>query len=171
MPAPSGAGRRVTGETVAAGGEAHDIEAPQDPALVRILEYWDSKRAGRSMPSRTDMDPPIELRALASNIILYDVLGPGQYRVRLVGQTIVEFTGYDSTGKAAAASMPAKAAELTIEILDSVAAGRAPRCRAGFAHWHRDKSYRKFEACFLPLSPDDRTVDIILAGVTFDTVG
>jgi hypothetical protein len=171
MPAPSGAGRGMTGETQAAGGEAHDIPAPQDPALVRILEYWESKRAGRTMPSRTDMDPPVELRALASNVILYDVLGPGQYRVRLVGQTIVEFTGYDATGKAAAAAMPPKAAKITIEILDHVVAHRAPRFRAGFAHWHRDKSYRKFEACFLPLSPDDRIVDIILAGVTFDTVG
>jgi hypothetical protein len=122
------------------------------------------------MPSRADMDPPIELRGLASNIILYDVLGPAQYRVRLVGQAIVEFTGYDSTGKAAAVSMPPKAAEITIEILDSVVSRRAPRFRSGFAHWHRDKSYRKFEACFLPLSRDDKTIDIILAGVTFDTV-
>ncbi len=150
---------------------ASDISAPQDPILVRIFEYWNSKRAGRSMPSRADMDPPIELRGLASNIILYDVLGPSQYRVRLVGQAIVEFTGYDATGKPAAVSMPPRAAEVTIEILDSVASRRAPRFRSGFAHWHRDKSYRKFEACFLPLSPDGETVDIILTGVTFDTVG
>ncbi|HEY1797506.1 MAG TPA: PAS domain-containing protein [Stellaceae bacterium] len=154
-----------------AGGEARDISGPQDPVLVRILEYWNAKRAGRSMPARADMDPPIELRGLATNIILYDVLGPGQFRVRLVGQAIVEFTGYDATGKPAAAAMPAKAAEITIEILDSVIARRAPRFRAGLAHWHRDKSYRKFEACFLPLSPDDSAVDIILAGVTFDTAG
>jgi hypothetical protein len=163
--------RRVTAETRAAGPEAHDIPAPRDPALVRILEYWNSKRAGRTMPSRADMDPPIELRGLASNIILYDVLGPAQYRVRLVGQVIVEFSGYDSTGKPAAVSMPPKAAEVTIGILDSVVSRRAPRFRSGLAHWHRDKSYRKFEACFLPLSPDDNTVDIILTGVTFDTVG
>jgi hypothetical protein len=123
------------------------------------------------MPGRADMDPPIELRGLASNIILYDVLGAGQYRIRLVGQAIVEFTGYDSTGKPAALSMPPRAAEITIEILDSVVSQRAPRFRAGLAHWHRDKSYRKFEACFLPLSPDDDTVDIILTGIAFDTVG
>ena len=153
------------------GGEAQDIPAPQDPVLVRLLEYWNSKRAGRPMPSRADMDPPIELRALASNIILYDVLGPAQYRVRLVGQAIVEFSGYDATGKPAGAGMPPKGAEITIGILDGVASSRAPRFRTGLAHWHRDKSYRKFEACFLPLSSDGETVDIILGGVTFDTVG
>lgn len=152
------------------GAEAHDIASPQDPALMRILEYWSGKRAGRSMPSRGDLDPPIELRALASNIMLYDVLGPAQYRVRLVGQAIVEFSGYNATGKLAGASMPPKSAAMTVEILDSVVAHRAPRFRAGLAHWHRDKSYRKFEACFLPLSPDGKTVDIILAGLTFDTV-
>jgi hypothetical protein len=161
----------MTGETTAPGAEAHDIPAPQDPVLMRILEYWNSKRGGRSMPSRADMDPPLELRGLASNIILYDVLGPAQYRVRLVGQAIVEFSGYDATGRPAAASMSPRAAEITIEILDSVASRRAPRFRAGLVHWHRNKSYRKFEACFLPLSRDDNTVDIILGGVTFDTVG
>lgn len=159
----------VSEEARTAESEARDIDAPEDPVLVRILEYWNAKRAGRSMPSRAELDPPVELRGLVSNIILYDVLGPGQYRVRLVGQSIVEFSGYDSTGKAAAASMPAKAAEITIGILDSVVSRRAPRFRSGFAHWHRDKSYRKFEACFMPLSRDGKTVDIILAGVTFDT--
>lgn len=150
---------------------AQDIPAPQDPVLLRILEYWQGKRGGRAMPRRADMDPPIELRGLASHIMLYDVLAPGQYRVRLVGQAIVEFSGYDATGKPAGASMPPRGAEITIGILDSVAASRAPRFRTGLAHWHRDKSYRKFEACFLPLSSDGERVDIILAGVTFDTAG
>jgi hypothetical protein len=161
----------VSDERAIATGEARDIDAPQDPVLVRILEYWNTKRAGRSMPSRRDIDPPIELRGLASNMILYDVLGPGQYRVRLVGQAVVEFTGYDATGKMAAASMPPKAAEVAIGILDSVVSRHAARFRAGFAYWSRDKSYRKFEACFMPLSPNDETVDIILAAVTFDTTG
>lgn len=161
----------MTGDPGDTGAEVYDIPAPEDPVLVRIFEYWNEKRAGRSMPRRADMDPPVELRGRASNIMLYDVLGPGKYRVRLVGQAIVEFSGYDATGKPAGAAMAAKAAETTIGILDSVAASREPRFRAGLAHWHRDKSYRRFEACFLPLSPDDSRVDIILAGLTFDTVG
>lgn len=161
----------ATGGIPATDAAAHDLAAPQDPVLVRIFEYWHAKRAGRPMPRRADLDPPIELRALASHIMLYDVLGPGQFRVRLVGQAIVEFSGYDATGKPAGVSMPPRASAITIEILDTVAARREPRFRGGFAHWHRDKSYRRFEACFLPLSSDGESVDIILAGVTFDTGG
>ena len=48
---------------------------------------------------------------------------------------------------------------------DAVATERAPKFRAGRAYWHPDKTYREFEACFLPLSADGETVDIILGGV------
>jgi hypothetical protein len=150
--------------------DAGDIPAPTDPILTRLLEYWDSKRGGRSMPSRADMDPPVELRGLTRHVILYDVIEPGSlYRIRLVGEAIVDFAGVNATGKFAAETLPPHAAKRMQEILNSVVGQRAPRFRAGYAHWHRDKSYHKFEACFLPLSPDDRTVDKILAGVTFAT--
>ena len=46
----------------------------------------------------------------------------------------------------------AEAASRMIEILSSVVTNRAPRFRVGRAYWHRDKSFRRFEACFLPLS-------------------
>ena len=56
---------------------------------------------------------------------------------------------------------------MIIKILDAVATERAPKFRAGKAHWQPDKSYRDFEACFLPLSSDGETVDIILGGIKF----
>ena len=149
--------------------DARDIAAPADPILIRLFDYWNSKRRGRLMPSRADIDPT-ELRTLVHNVMLYDVVEPGRlYRIRLVGQAIVDFVGANNTGKFAADTMPPEAGRRIIEILSSVVASRAPRFRAGHAYWHRDKSYRKFEACFLPLSPDDQTVDKILAGNAFAT--
>jgi hypothetical protein len=148
---------------------AADIAAPTDPILIGLLKYWESKRDGRRMPSRADMDPA-ELRSLVHHVILDDVVEPGSlYRIRLAGQAIVDFVGVNTTGKWATDTMPPEAAKRMIEILTSVVTNRSPRFRAGYAYWHRDKSYRKFEACFLPLSPDDRTVDKILAGNTFAT--
>jgi hypothetical protein len=149
--------------------DAEDLAAPVDPILVRLFNYWQSKRGSRLMPSRADIDPT-ELRSLVYNVMLYDVIEPGRlYRIRLVGQAIVDFVGANNTGKMAADTMPPEAARRMIEILSSVVTNRAPRFRAGLAYWHRDKSYRKFEACFLPLSPDDLTVDKILAGNVFAT--
>ncbi len=149
--------------------DADDIASPVDPILGRLLSYWESKRGGRMMPSRADIDP-VELRGLVNHVMLYDVVEPGRlYPIRLVGQAIVDFVGVNNAGKLPQDTLPPAAARRMIEILTNVVIRRAPRFRAGYAHWHRDKSFRKFEACFLPLSPDDRTVDKILSGVTFAT--
>lgn len=149
--------------------EVKDSAAPQAPILVRLFEYWDGKRAGRLMPSRADIDPT-ELRALVLNVMLYDVVEPGRlYRIRLVGQAIVDFVGANNTGKMAGDGMPPGAARSMVEILNSVVTRRAPRFRVGSAYWHRAKAHRRFEACFLPLSSDGETVDKILAGNVFAT--
>ncbi len=149
--------------------DANDLAAPVDPILVRLLDYWTAKRGGRRMPSRADIDPT-ELRGLVHNVMLYDVVEPGSlYRIRLVGQAIVDFVGVNNAGRMTTDTLPPEAGRRMIEILTSVVTSRAPRFRAGYAYWHRGKSYRKFEACFLPLSPDDHTVDKILGGNTFAT--
>jgi hypothetical protein len=154
-----------------AASAARDIAEPADPIVAAIFGYWEGKRGGRRMPSRADIDPA-ELRRLLPNVMLYEVVAPGRlYTIRLVGGAIVDFYGVNSTGQMAGSRMPPDAAAQMIEILTSVVLRRAPRFRAGLAHWHRDKSYRSFEACFLPLSPDDDCVDKILAGVAFDTYG
>jgi hypothetical protein len=148
---------------------ARDIDAPSDPIIVRIHRYWDEKRGARLMPRRADIDPA-ELGRLVPHVMLYDVEEPGRaFRIRLVGGAIVDFYGVNTTGELAGTFMPAAAAAQTIEILTSVVTTRAPRFRAGFAHWDRDKSYRRFEACFLPLSADGERVDKIMLGIAFDT--
>lgn len=148
---------------------AGDLAAPNDPILVRLFGYWDGKRGDRLMPRRADIDP-VEMRGLVTNVMLYDVVTPGSvYRIRLVGQAIVDFVGVNTTGQLAQHTMPPDAAQRIIEILTSVTTKRAPRFRAGHAYWHKDKSYRKFEGCFLPLSADGEAVDMILSGVVFKT--
>ena len=149
--------------------QADDLATPRDPILARLFDYWQSKRGGRAMPSRADIDPA-ELRSLVHHVMLYDVGKPGEpFLVRLAGQAIVDFVGRNYTGLPVTAGMPPEAAERMVEILGSVVASRAPRFRTGYAYWHKDKSYRRFEACFLPLSPDGEAVNMIFAGITFAT--
>jgi hypothetical protein len=147
--------------------DASDIAAPTDPILLRIFDYWKEKCGDRDVPLRADIDP-VELRNLVHHVMLYDVVELGRlYRIRLVGQAIVDFVGVNNTGKFAHDTVPPDAAERMNEILTTVVTRRAPRFRAGFAYWHTGKAYRRFEACFLPLSSDGQTVDKILAGNIF----
>jgi hypothetical protein len=146
--------------------EASFIDAPRDSRTRALYEYWDALRGARLMPARADFDPAA-VPALLPYVIMYGVGEDGSYTVRLVGEEVVQFTGRSAAGGPAGATMPPRAARMLIEILDVVTAARAPKFRAGKAHWHPDKAYRDFEACFLPLSPDGKSVNFVLGGVSF----
>jgi hypothetical protein len=146
--------------------EATFIDAPRDARVKALYEYWDSRRGARAMPARADIDPT-QIPRLLPHIIMYDVAVSGEYTIRLVGEEVVRFVGRNATGGRAGTIMAPRAAELVIEILDAVKTERAPKFRAGKTHWQPDKTYRDFEACFLPLSADGETVNIVLCGVGF----
>lgn len=69
------------------------------PRIRRAYEYWDSKRNGRRMPARADIDPS-EIKDLLPGILLINVLhDPLHMSYRLVGTDEVEARGYDPTGQ------------------------------------------------------------------------
>ena len=146
--------------------EAGFLAAPRDPSLVALYRYWEAKRGANDVPSRADIDPA-ELKPLLPHIILYDALGPGSYRIRLVGEAIVAFVGRNLTGHDATTSMTPGAAANMRMILDAVCETRSPRFRAGKAYWLKEKAYRDYEACFLPLAPPGQPVNMILGGLSF----
>jgi hypothetical protein len=146
--------------------EAAFIDAPRDPQVKALYDYWNALRGDRAMPARADVDPAT-IPKLLPHIIMYDVAAEGGYSIRLVGEEVVRFVGRNATGGPAGTVMPPRAAEMMINILDAVTAERVPKFRAGKAHWQPDKDYRDFEACFLPLSADGETVNIVLGGVSF----
>lgn len=141
------------------------ISEPQAPILRALYKHWDALRGDRPMPRRADIDPT-EIPRLLPYILMYTVLPVGGYTIRLVGEEVVRFVGRNATGEPAGSALPPRAAERLREILDAVVTERAPKFRAGKAHWQPEKNYREYEACFLPLSPDGETVDIILCGIS-----
>jgi len=141
------------------------IDQPRDSDLRAIWEYWNSLRGDRPMPTRADIDPG-KIPKLLPYIALYTVLPDrGGFTIRLVGEEIVRYVGRNATGEPAGAPLPPRAAEVLKNVLDAVATERVPKFRGGPAHWQGDESYRKFEACFLPLSANGEAVDIILCGL------
>jgi hypothetical protein len=154
-------------ESVHAVAEARFTTELRDPDLCALYEYWNARRGDRPMPRRADIDP-MAIPKLLPHIMMYNVLPDGEgYTIRLVGEAVVGFVGRNATGQPAGAALPPRAAALLHEILDEVTTQRLPRFRAGTAHWQPDKSYRAFEACFLPLSARGEGVDIVLCGIKF----
>lgn len=120
------------------------------------------------MPSRRDFDPS-EFCKLLPTIQLYDV-GPseGMYKVRLVGEGLVELAGRNNTGKPPGDGLAAADAGSIVEILNVVVRRRAPLFGRGRVHWITGKSYRRYEGCVLPLSDDGASVNMVLCALKFE---
>jgi hypothetical protein len=119
------------------------LQHPDDADFVDLWRLWMSKRGNRPMPSRRDFEP-WEFKPLLPDIFLVDV-----------------------TGKTFEECFELSAAALLTALYDSVVEGRAPVFRAGAAYWWTEKQYDMYESCHLPLSPDGRSVNMVLAAIRF----
>ena len=145
--------------------EATYIEAPRDPDIQTLYNYWGSLRRGRLMPQREDIDPT-KIPKLLPHVFMYNVAAGGAgYTIRLAGEEILRLMRPSAMGLAAGSTLTPIGAKMIIKVLDAVTTGRVPKFRAGKAFWQPGRTYRDFEACFLPLSPDDQTVNIVIGAV------
>ena len=69
-------------------------------ARIRTLyNYWDTKRAGRMMPHRSEIEPG-DLKDLLPYLIVGELVrSPIDVRYRLVGTAVVEAYGHDFMGR------------------------------------------------------------------------
>ncbi|GEQ97354.1 hypothetical protein JCM17844_09910 [Iodidimonas gelatinilytica] len=139
-------------------------DVPLEAARALYI-LWDDKRGQRLMPARRDFDPA-NMRALLEDMVLFDVDGAeSRLRVRLYGTRIVQMSGLDLTGK------------YLDQIPGSENVGR--RCQWVIAHkaptfirkvqleWSQ-RSYRRYDVLALPLSANDKDVNMILFHLTFE---
>ena len=137
-----------------------------DPTLLAVHRYWDEKRGQRRMPSRRDIDP-LDIGRHLSNIILIDVeQAPFRLRYRLIGTTITEVMGRDSTGKYYDEIYAP-------ELLDKIYASfhwmiehMAPLRTYGEA-FYPDKDIYGYEALNLPLSNDGEVINMVFGALVF----
>ena len=62
-----------------------------------LYRYWLSKRAGRTMPARSDLNPD-DISALLPYLGIVDQI-IGQFHYRLFGTAAAQQLGYDLTGR------------------------------------------------------------------------
>jgi len=147
--------------------EIQVLEGPQNPDLAALHQLWLAKRGTRPMPARADFEPA-EFRSLLPHIMLVDVLpAPDIYRVRLMGQAMIDFHGRNLTGLTPREYAPPEALARFTALARLIVDGRMPVFRAGRAYWVRDKDFKRFESCHLPLSADGISVNMILGALKF----
>jgi len=84
---------------------AQEMASSLDPVIVQserirtLNGYWQARSNGGKVPSRSDIDP-VDVRELLPNLMMVDVVGdPARFRYRLVGTRVVQYTGFDFTGR------------------------------------------------------------------------
>ncbi|MEO3431148.1 PAS domain-containing protein [Pelagibius sp. CAU 1746] len=138
-------------------------DLPRYPDLCRVLDYWKSKKAGRTMPARADIDP-VEIPRLLPRVMLVDVeSGPAgelDFRYRLSGTGISNVHGYDATGLRPLDLKPTTYGKLIDAHYRAAAGDRAP-----LAHvivLVTDKKHRSYARIILPLSDDGETINMLM---------
>jgi len=136
-----------------------DIASP----LVREgLRYWEEKRGGRPWPTRDDLIPR-EIAKFIRNVVLVRTVGGGtDYEFRIVGDAAVAAHGFSFQN-------------MLVSQLDTKIDGYSTviknfydyvlrKCTAVALRGrliHVERGYCRHESIYLPLGPDDKTIDHI----------
>ena len=137
--------------------------ASETPPWEELYRYWLDRHVGGKPPTRADIDPMIELRHLASHLILIDIL-PGRSEYRLIGSQVVSHFGVDQTGKLVGTSdVDETQVQAWRKTVDFVARERKPCLLLSY---YPDAEKTKTIAMLMPLSPDPDG-GIKLLGATF----
>ncbi len=85
--------------TVAQGmASGFEVSLVRSQRIRKLNAYWQAKAGGR-VPSRSVIDP-VDVRELLPNLMMIDVVDePPRFRYRLVGTRVVQYTGFDFTGR------------------------------------------------------------------------
>ena len=141
------------------------LDAIESPLLRQGLDYWRRLKGTRSYPARQDMVPR-DVAPLLRNIVLLRLIDGGtDYEYRIVGDAHVISHGYTMQG-------------LRVSDIDKYSPGygpvlkslydRAVRRREPFAFrgWmergEENKQYIYSESLFMPMGPDEATIDHVL---------
>ncbi len=138
----------------------------RDERLLKIYEYWQSKRHGRPAPARSDIVFAEIAHLLPVMQIVEVQRDPMRFRHRFVGTEIVESMGRDVTGRYVDQALYGTATDEILASLETVVREGRPYRREALLTWY-DRDWLMIEAVELPLLDDSGEIGAILAGVDF----
>ena len=138
--------------------------APHVSPWEELYRYWLARHADGKPPTRARIDPMIDLRRIASNLMLIDVL-PGHCEYRLVGSQLVGHYG-DHTGRTVGDSIPDDALVTAWrDAVDYVASQEKP---VMLASHYPGADRAKGLALLLPLTPEADGGRKLFGAIFFD---
>ncbi len=137
------------------------LPADCHPHVRALYDYWDAKRAGRSMPGRADLDP-VDMPRLLPYLFLVDVGPDGELTYRLSGSAIVAMFERDLTGHPVGTGIRSagEEADVLARYRRIVATGEPFFHRAVLQEEKND--FTAVERMILPLAADGTTVDMLI---------
>src|SRR5262249_45166210 len=141
-----------------------------DPLLRQLYDYWQSKRGGRAMPRRADINPA-EIPKLLPHMMITEILEGGQrYRYRLSGTAVSEAFGRELTGRYVDEVMTGAYREFIEGLYRTIYQDRL--CIFSASQYANGKQAGLTTKRLLaPLSDDGSTVNQVLAVQTFRYAG
>jgi len=103
------------------------------PEVLKFFDYWRSKRTGRGLPSRADIDP-IEIPWALPWIFLMDYEEPETFRYRLAGQELADVFGRNLKGCSLQDVLSAEALPSVTERWMPLVDSRAVICMKGMVY-------------------------------------
>lgn len=145
---------------------AHTIPFEEaDDRLKQVYAYWQSKRAGRAMPARRDIDPA-EITPVLPHLMLIDVEPGPRYRYRLFGTAVTDAFGMNPTGKCVDEVMTGEYKAFLLGLYDDLCAEKKPIYSTSIYGTKREARMWT-QRLMLPLSSDGAAVDKVLACQVF----
>ncbi|HEY1836411.1 MAG TPA: PAS domain-containing protein [Rhizomicrobium sp.] len=150
-------------------GRKIPLDAIASPIVRQGYDYWRAKRGGRAFPARADIHPA-EIKPLLPNVLLVHVLDGGRdYQFRIVGEASVRAHGFNPANwhvRELDSQVPGYGAMMT-GLYDHIRkTGRPVAARGNLVHV--DRGFQTYESIYVPLGPDDSTVDHLMAFAQYD---
>ncbi|MDE2350603.1 MAG: PAS domain-containing protein, partial [Alphaproteobacteria bacterium] len=136
--------------------------------LQDLLDLWTAKKGTRRFPAREDITPR-DVKSFLRNVTLFRVKDDGlDFEYRVMGDAVVQAWGQSFVGMDAAKMNAIRKGmgEVIRRICASVAARGEPLVVRGELS-RSELEHVGQESLFLPLGPDDATVDYILGASDF----
>jgi hypothetical protein len=144
-----------------------------DPPLDALYRHWLSKKRGRAMPCRADIDPLELAGEIWPHTMLLDVVwteGEPRFRYRRVGDVFWRDAGGEPTGKFIDEVLPDRAGyrSYVLGIYTEMAKRRQPMYTENAFTLRGRSAPMLTRRISLPLSNDGDAVNMVLAGHIFE---
>jgi hypothetical protein len=147
------------------------VDQLHDERLRRMYNYWNLKRDGKLMPSRSDIDP-VDLSFCLGYLCLAEVVhDPGpRFRFRVDGSNCVGVSGIELTGRFVDEIPLQDYREVTQQAYERIIDTKQPHFYLDDEVW--DSRHYQVEGLLLPLSPDgvnvNMIIDVMLPSITLE---